>query len=215
VTDDWYRTPNWSKDDRSDFEKRLKQARPHSRPQYLRIKAIALREHGGRLQRAAARELNERVLREHPDAVVDVAVAREELARLAEEDGLTEHAIELWRAAVSLPAAGAPTGDAYLRLPELLIQSDDPQRWKEAASVIALITPERDLLFSSQRFRYAVLCARLANRNRDRDSAARFAEDALVEANRTRPDLGRHPDLGWVHADAATVSEMERLARRR
>jgi hypothetical protein len=215
VRDDWYRSSAWSNDDRSDFEERLKRASPHSRPQYLRIKAIALRKHGGPVQRAAARELNERVLREHPGAVVDATIAREELARLAEEDGLTDEAIEHWRAAASPPAKGVPTGDAYLRLPELLIQSDDPERWKEAASVIALITPERDLLFSSQRFRYAVVCARLADRNRDRDSAARFAEAALAEADRTQPDLRRHRDLGWADADAATVGEMERLARRR
>jgi hypothetical protein len=214
MSDAWYRTEAWSEEDREEFERRLKRARPHNRPQYLRVKALSLQDHGGRAERLGARELFERVLRDYPASAFDVAVAREGLAQLAERDGWMDEAINHWRVAIYLIDEGMPRGDACLRLPELLIASDEPERWDEAASVLARVDPQRDFAFSDQRFRYAVLRARLADRNGDPEAAARFADAALIETERTKPDFARHPDLGWANGDAATLSEMRRLAGR-
>ena len=213
MSDGWFRTTGWTTGDADEFERRLQRARPHNRPQYLRIKAISLREHGGEAQRRAARELNERVIREYPEAAFDVLVAREELARLAENDGDSVEAIRHWRAAIYATDEGMPRGEAYLRLPELLIRSDDPASWNEAASIVGRINPERDLAFSNERFRYAVIRATLATHAGDTTVAAEFARLALAEAERTTPDFARHRDLGWVTADAETLEELARLAQ--
>lgn len=56
---DWFRTPDWDAVARDDFERRLARARPYNRPQYLKIKAIALREDG---QTDASRAMLHRAL---------------------------------------------------------------------------------------------------------------------------------------------------------
>lgn len=207
---EWYRSPDWSEEAREEFERRLKRARPESRPQYLHLKARALRAHGGRVERRAARELNERVLRDYPDAFpFDLYRCLTELADIAEEEGAREEAIGHFRTAVSLADQGGVGGDAHLRLAELLVASDDPERWNEAAVVL---DKADDLAFSMWRFRYAVLRARLAARAADHLTSAAFARTALTEATRERPDFSRHPEVGWAEADPETLAEMQQLA---
>jgi len=214
MADEWYRNSDWSPEEREEFERRLKRARPYKQSQYLRIKAICLREHGGEAERRGARELNERVLRDYPDAFTfDVLVCLAELATLAEQEGATDEAIERLRTAVRLADEGNVRGDEHLRLAELLVRSDDPERCEEAEAVLERLI-EGDLAFSRERFRFAVLRARLAVREGDDATAASFAQAALDEATRTNPDFSRHPDIGWAHTDAETVAEMRRLADR-
>lgn len=62
---EWFRTSDWDDDARAEFEKRLGRARDHNRPQYLRIKALALRDAG---DKQAAGSLLRRVLDEYPTA---------------------------------------------------------------------------------------------------------------------------------------------------
>jgi len=121
VPEEWFSTPEWTAAAQTDFEQRLKRARPWNRPQYLRAKAIALRERGGAEQRRGARALNERIIRDYPGSFFDVVVAHEELASLAEQEAQFEQAIGHYREALHLSQEGAPTGDAQLRLPELLL----------------------------------------------------------------------------------------------
>jgi tetratricopeptide (TPR) repeat protein len=191
----------------------LSRARPYNRPQYLRVKAIALREHGGKDHRRAAGELFERVIRDYPDSYFDLVVAHEQLALLAEEDDLPEQAIRHYRNALNVSEEGAPHGDAILRLPELLIgKHSDPERLREAAIIVGRIDPDRDLAFSSQRFRYNALRAVLAEQDGDSRSAVAFANAALAEWHRSTPDFTRHPTLGWVQSTPETLAQLARLA---
>jgi hypothetical protein len=197
----------------AEFEVRLSRARPYNRPQYLRVKAIALREHGGNDHRRAARDLNERLIRDYPDSFPDLVVAHEQLALLAQEDGLPEQAIRHYRDALYLSVEGAPTGDAILRLPELLIgEQSNPERLREAATILGRIDVDRDLAFSSQRFRYNALRARLAEQDGDPTSAAAFANAALAEWHRSTPDFRRHATFGWVQSTPETLAQLARLA---
>jgi len=52
VADDWFRSSDWSGDAQEEFERRLSRAGASSRPQYLRIKALALIQHGARRGRS-------------------------------------------------------------------------------------------------------------------------------------------------------------------
>lgn len=211
--EDWFRTTEWTAAAQRDFETRLKRARPHNRPQYLRAKAIALREHGGDAHLRAARELNERIVRDYPDSHFDLVVAHEQLGLIAEREHALEDAISHYRRALHLSEEGAPQGDAFLRLPELLVAGDlASDRVEEAEGILARID-DQSLAFSSQRFRYRALRARLADRRGDREAAAAFAESALGEWHRAQPDFHRHPDLGWVRTTPAVIEELQRLSR--
>jgi hypothetical protein len=212
VADEWYRTPDWSAEAREEFERRLQRARPYNQSQYLRIKAGSLQAHGGDAERRGARELYERVLRDYPDAfALDTLPSLLGLATLAEEDGATDEAIDRLRAAVDVADAGNVRGDQHLRLAELLIRSEDPERWTEAGTVLDRVI-DPDLAFSKNRFRFAVLRARLAAREGDGAAAASFAKAALAETARARPDFSRHSDLGWANADPDIAAEMQALA---
>jgi hypothetical protein len=64
--EDWFRSPAWDQAARAEFELRLARARDHNRPQYLRIKGLALREAG---LVDAARVLWQRVRSEYPTSM--------------------------------------------------------------------------------------------------------------------------------------------------
>ena len=59
VMHDWFRSPDWSSEAQQDFEQRLRRARAYNRPQFLRIKGLALADAG---EAEGARELWLRVL---------------------------------------------------------------------------------------------------------------------------------------------------------
>jgi hypothetical protein len=213
MSEDWFRTTEWTAIAQRDFEARLKRARPYNRPQYLRAKAIALREHGGEAYRRAARQLNERIVRDYPYSYLDLVVAHEQLGLIAEEELALDDAMDHYRRALHLSDEGAPHGDAILRLPELLIAGDpDSDRLEEAEAILARID-DQSLAFSSQRFRYRALRARLADRHGDKDAAAALAQSALAEWRRAQPDFHRHPDLGWVRTTPEVIEELQRLSQ--
>src|SRR4051794_38999265 len=62
VSDDWYRSPGWSRDDEAHFEQKLARARGANRPQYLRLKGLALGSARDEQARAAAPVLFRRVI---------------------------------------------------------------------------------------------------------------------------------------------------------
>ena len=211
VADEWYRDPRWNRRIQDEFESRLNRARASSRPQYLRIKALTLLESGGRNERLAARDLLQRILEEYPDSL-DVVAAHEGLAQVYEQEGATAEAESHYRSALHLSLEGYVRGDAHLRLPELLIESGDPDKLVEADAVLSMINIERDLVFRSQRFRYAVCRAKLAAAGGDSEAAAHYAAAALREAATDEPDFPRHPTLGGVHADPDILGELQRMA---
>jgi hypothetical protein len=207
---EWFRSPDWSTNAREDFEHRLARTRDFNRPQYLRIKALALMGHGGKAEVRGARELLARVIEDYPDAG-DVVMAHEHLAELDVRDGQRAPAKEHYRTALRLAPERHVYGDAALRLPELLIEDGGTEERNEAESLLGNVA-HHDLVFRSQRFRYAVARARLAHAGGNVADSARYAEDALREAARDTPDFARHPDVGFVDADRTTLEEMRRLA---
>jgi tetratricopeptide (TPR) repeat protein len=209
---EWFRNPTWDSRVADEFERKLARARADSRPQYLRIKARALLDSGGRKERKVARELLERLLREYPDSL-DVALGREALGEICFSGGQLEEAEKHYRAALASSLEGFVSGDAQLRLPEILIEIGTPEKLADAEAVLALVNVERDLTFKSQRFRFAVACARLAERRDNAVEAAQYASAALREASEERPDFSGHPGVGHVDADEPLLQELRRLAK--
>jgi tetratricopeptide (TPR) repeat protein len=211
VADEWFRTPDWSTRAQEEFEERLRRARPYNRPQYLRIKALALMEQGGKLEATGARELLARVIELYPESG-DVVLAHEHLGELDARNGDRRSAVAHFTAALRLAPVRHTYGDAALRLPELLIE-DGSDRAREEATQVLDAMASGDLVFASQRFRYAVARARIAHAARDDISARRYAVDALREAEGCAPDFPRHPTVGLVNADKKVLKEIRKLAR--
>jgi hypothetical protein len=207
----WYRDPRWNQRIEDEFERRLARARAHNRPQYLRIKGLTLLESGGASERPAARDLLQRVIDDYPDSL-DVVWVHEALAGFYEEEGALVDAEAHWRAALRLSLEGNVHGDAQLRLPELLIRTEEDEKVADAEAILSTIDVQRDLAFKSQRFRYAVCRARLAIARDDSGEAAEYAAAALRETAVDTPDFPRHPHIGRVLADDDLLRELRRLA---
>ena len=212
VAEEWFRSSEWDVRAQKEFEERLRRASSSYRPQYLRIKALALMDHGGDAEARGSRELLVRLTETYPGSG-DVVMAHEHLGELDAREGHRSAAEDHFRAAMRLAPERHTRGDAALRLPELLIEDDTDESRCEARQVLDAIPPD-SLVFAGQRFRFAVARARLAQAEGEDAEARRYAENALNEAGRDAPDFPRHPTIGLVTADKTVIDQMQKLAGR-
>jgi hypothetical protein len=212
VAEEWFRSSEWDVRAQEQFEKRLRRANSSYRSQYLRIKALALMDHGGDAEARGARELLVRLIETYPGSG-DVVMAHEHLGELDAREGDRSAAEAHFRVAMRLAPERNTRGDAALRLPELLIEDDTDESRREAHKVLDAIPPN-SLVFARDRFRFAVAQARLAEAEGDNVEARRYAESALKEAGRDAPDFPRHPTVGRVTADKTVIDQMQKLASR-
>jgi len=211
--DEWYRSASWSGNDRELFEQKLARAHRATRPQYLRLKALALLETSDADRRAAGVSLLERALREYPENRVETAAAHSALARYCEEMGAAERAAEHYRQTLRMQEGTNVFHGAELRLAELIVREDLADRYDEAEALLDRVL-EAGPIFKSEQFRYSVARSRLASRRGDDDEAAAFALGALELWQQNEPVSPYHPDVGLIRADEATLTELEATARR-
>ena len=201
----------WDVHAQDEFEERLRRASSFNRSQYLRIKALALMDHGGNTEARAARELLVRLIETYPGSG-DVVMAHEHLGELDAREGCRSAAEAHFRAAMRLGPSGTHAAMLHSAFRNFLIEDDtDESRW-EAREVLDAIQPG-SLIFASQRFRFAVAQARLAQAEGDDAEARRYAENALKEAGRGARDFPRHPTVGLVTADKTVIDEMQKPRR--
>jgi hypothetical protein len=192
----------------AEFERRLAKARPTSRAQYLRVKAATLLERRTPGATSVAIGLLTRVVTEYDDRL-DVPSSHEllgEAYRRVGDLGAAEHHL---RACIDTryENRSGTTGVTELSLAEALL---DQGRTAEAGDLLALEGLPRALRWNAQIFRFVVACARYeAMTGGDPTPWAKRALD--LAADRT-PQLPRHPDIGLIETDEATLDEMRRFA---
>ena len=211
MTDEWFRRPAWDDAARADFEARLARARPHNRQQYLRIKGLSLRAAG---QLAGAHELLERAADyPEPDGYLHQTVsAWETLADIAAERGDRATAEEIYRRILALPSQSGSSGTIEISLADLLLDTGRQQDRDEALALLNDWLKRDQLKFDHVLFRWHLVLIRLAEAAGDRETVQRAANTALTLAERG-PQLPRHPDVGLVHANKATLKRLRKLAR--
>lgn len=130
---EWFRTPDWSESARDEFERRLSRARDTSRPQYLRIKALAL-ANADEVDGATA--LWNRVIDEFPNSL-DATTALEHLGDTARGLGRREDAERYYRMVLERrPTRSGTTGMVEVSLAELLIDEKNEQRCNAALELL-------------------------------------------------------------------------------
>jgi predicted Zn-dependent protease len=205
MAEEWFRTVRWDATGRADFERRLARARPSNRPQYLRIKAFTL---AGAGRTDDARELFARLVRDHPDAFVDVVPAVEALGDLCraagDPVGAEAHYRDVLRRSPSLNATSTMVG---VRLAALLV---DRGELGEAADLLEARLRAGGML-DVHRFEWFVVLARLQDRGGATGGRRRSARAALDLVDRP-PALPRHPTVGRVLPDPATLTWLRAAA---
>lgn len=207
VREEWYRGPTWDPAARSDFEQRLHRARAHNRSQYLRIKALALREAG---ECNEARELLLRLIAEYPQTI-DAASATELLGDIAGEQGRAAEAESWYRRVLrQWPTLNGTSAMVEVSLAELLTIRGGDTRCREAHQLLESRL-DRGSMFDNELFRWHVAHARAATQLGDTDTAKRSARTALSLVGRG-PRFPRHPTVGIVHTNEDTLTWLRRVA---
>ena len=208
MADEWFRSSSWTPVAREDFERRLRRARERSRPQYLRIKALALHVAGND---EAATQLFARIIAEYAEPASEVAFAYEKRGDLFRSRGLAAEAEASYRAAITVaPTLSGTTGEVHLALAEVLLERDGVAAQAEVESLLADARPH--LSFNSTIFRWHVLRARLAAVLGDLEAQRSAAHDALAIVG-VDPQLPRHPTVVLAQPTPELVAELEQLAR--
>jgi predicted Zn-dependent protease len=212
VADDWYRTADWSAAAQDAFEEKLRRARPHNRPQYLRIKALALLQTDADENRKAGRKLLQRLVQEYPDTF-DVSWAQEFLADAYREEGRAVEAEELYRAALRTYESNPKVkGYAHLGLADLILDTAQESKYEEMEVLLDSLDPSSDLALRNAQFKWALLRARLATRLGKQEDARQFASAGLRLAELREPQFPRHPDVAQIQPEKETLDELRRLA---
>jgi hypothetical protein len=200
---DWFRSSAWDASSQEDFERRLARARPANRPQYIRIKALAIAAGG---QDVAAQVLFERVVRDYANSL-DCRASLENLADMARMRGDLPKAEETYRRLLTQwPDLNATTGLAEVSLAEVLLDGPGIPRAVEALALLeSAMRRGGALRLNANLFRWHVALIRAAEVIGDRETVKRAATTALRLADRG-PQLARHPTVGLVAADPETLS---------
>jgi tetratricopeptide (TPR) repeat protein len=207
-SDDWFRSADWDDPARELFEQKLSRARSWNRPQYLRIKGLSLLESGNV---EAGRQLLLRVIVEYPQDTLQVSAAHESLGESFHRERRAAEAERHYRAAMNLDDHGS----AQLLLAELLLDTEQVQRYAEARD---LLIDERLVeeagSIRSDAFSHAVALARVEARLGNTDAASKAAARALAlrDEDVKGPQFPRHRDVGRVDPDPDLVAELSALA---
>jgi predicted Zn-dependent protease len=208
VPDEWYRSPGWDDAARVEFEHRLSRARAHNRPQYLKIKALALAD-AGLLDEAKA--LLTRLTSQYPDSL-DAPYATELLGDVARRQRRAEDAERHYRAVVAgWSSLNATSGMVEVSLAELLAERGDRKACEEALGLLERWLHRGGLRFNSQLFRWHLALVATAGRLGDHQTVQHAARTALSLVDRD-PQLPRHPTVGLVEADEHTLTRLRQLA---
>ncbi len=201
---EWFRTPDWDDDARQDFERRLSRARPHNQSQYLRIKAIALREAGSQ---EAARALLRRIVSEYPTSI-DVSIAEGLLGDLDRTDGRPREALAWYAAAIEHGQAMnvGVDGDQLSRA-EVLAEIGD-----FVGALVALEDIDMQTVpFNSAHFRWNAILASAASAVGDTETARHAARRALKLLDAPDP-FSRHPGVGRATASNDEKARLETIS---
>lgn len=202
---DWYRTDEWDSAAQADFYSRLGRAQRASRPQYLRIKGLALEAAG---LDEAAEGLWLRTLDEYPDDIGAVTV-REHLGDLAVRRGRLQEAERFYRSIFDEAPHGSMTsGMVFVSLAEVLVATDRP---REALLLLETADVEDLETFTSNLFRWYVVHANAARAAGDPNTAAADASYALTLVDQPS-QYARRPGIGVVAADETLLLHLRRLA---
>ncbi len=209
VTDDWFRSPDWSPDAQADFEARLKRSRGWNRAQYIRIKGLALRE-AGLVQ--PARELWERILDHDLGHDFERAGTLEHLGD-SYLDSEPERATQYYRRLLSEhPTLNGTTATVEVALAELEMAKGRRADTDKALTLLNSFLERGTSQFPNVLFRWHLVLISIAQATGEKETVQRSARTALDLAFRG-PVFPRHKDVGMVEADARTLKRLRKLGK--
>lgn len=207
---DWFRSETW---DRESFEQRLARARPQSRPQYLRIQGLTFLETGQPELQPIAIALLERVYSdESEEAAFERPTAPEFLGKAYEAVGSFERAAALYLEAIERQRGANHHGNPEFRLGAMVVREKLSGYYEKAFEILTDPALDSHAVLDWHRFERAKYIAFLADRLGKQAIARDSAAHALsLAATRTRPQFPRHPTVGRIETDKATLKALRHI----
>jgi predicted Zn-dependent protease len=139
--------------------------------------------------------------------------AWETLADMAAERGDRQAAEQLYRRILrERPSLSGTSGSIEMSLAEILLDYGRTEFLDEAMALLNSWIERKLLKFDGQLFRWHLDLIRVAEATGDEETMRRAASVALDLASRG-PRLPRHPDVGLVQTDEATLRRWKNIAR--
>jgi tetratricopeptide (TPR) repeat protein len=204
---DWFRTPLWGEQAAAEFEAKLARSRLHNRPQYLRIKAIALEGVG---LSNAAKQLLQRIIDDYPDSF-DCVFALELRGDMFRRSGDFVTAVDCYRAVIARrPDLNATSGTTPLSLAEVLFELHGASAGQEVRRLLGY--SHMRLGFNNEMVRALTLSARVAEAVGNVELRRSEAQRALKLLD-AEPQFPRHRTVGVPKIDDTELDELRRLAQ--
>lgn len=215
--EDWYRRETWTPEDQIDFFRRLGRTRSDSsKAARCRIQALCLEKTGDPDRILAAIGLLRLVLKHWPDQQFEMAGVHWGLAGCFEKLGRVEEALESIRDSLAAQRA-FPTvrNSAYLDFGWLVIRRNRPELFEESIALLRELGPaDVDQGPPTERYRYATICAIVADRTGQPELAGPWARRAMDAADAAIANLWQHPR--WITSpfppDAGIHERLQALA---
>jgi len=212
MTRDWFRSTDWSREGAAEFERRLSRARPYNRAQYLRIQGLHLAESGNV---DAARELWVRVLHDQgPSAEFQSYAALEHLADSYTADEPEQAEAFYRRLIAENPTMNGTSSLQHVKLAEVLIARGSDAALEEAIELLTQWVETDSPHFPNELFRWNLALIAAAEATGE-DVVARAAAQRALQLADQGPVFPRHPSVGVVQADQATLHRLKRVATKR
>lgn len=207
MNDEWFRGSDWDEAAQEAFERRLRRARPDNRQQYLRIKAVYLRDAGN--EDEAVRLLQRSV--DLGTFLHDTVGAWEMLGDLAARHGRTDEAIGYYeRILREQPSLSGTSGSVEISLARVLVGTGERANIELAVTYLDAWMERKGLKFNDVMFRWLLVLIEASEALGDHETVVRSARAALEVASRG-PQLSRHPSVGMVATDDLTLQRLKRI----
>lgn len=204
ASDDCSRHTTWNEQDRTEFHTRLRRARKHNRPQYLRIQAAHLANAG---LHTAALELLDQFF-ETEDNTGHMALAQLQRAESLLATGKEEAAIEAFRASLAAQrhVPNVQT-EAWLQFTWFIVETENTPLYAEAESIVDEFSAIDSTPFPASQYRLHCIRTILLAHSGNMAEATVHAQKAIHAANATHSGFRYHPNLGLVHNTQTTVHQ--------
>ncbi|MCW5556332.1 MAG: tetratricopeptide repeat protein [Verrucomicrobiae bacterium] len=215
--EDWYRRTTWTPEDQADFFRRLGRTRSDSyKAQRCRVQALCLEKTGDPERILAAVGLLRLVLKHWPDPQFELAGVHWGLAGCLEKLGRTEEALESLRNSIAAQREFPNmTTSAFLDFGWLVIRQNRTDLFEESIALLREFgLVDLDQGPPTEQYRYAAVCAVVADHTGQMDLARQWARLAVGAAKVATKNSWRYP--GWIAPsippDAGIHDRLEVLA---
>ncbi|WP_067139607.1 hypothetical protein [Oceanivirga salmonicida] len=212
--ENWYRNTIWNEEIEKEFENRLKRSRGnYNKSQYLRIQATYLLSSSNEIFEKKGIELMERVINFYSDEF-DSITAKEQLGDFyfSKKDFVNaEYYFRIVTEYYYTKTRSGTSGLADLKLCELILLTNQKDKFKEAYKMGIEKFDREYLSFDNEKFYYNNLMANLCYAMNRKNEASKFASIALELSKITRPKFSRHKMLGLVNATEEQIEKLKMI----